>query len=149
MEAEASRIARAQGWATFAGVLFLLLGTFNIIDGIVALIDDDYFVADELLFGDLSMWGVIFLIIGGLQLLTAALIFGGSAFGAFLGITLAGLNAIGHLLAIEAYPLWSIIVIAIDGLVIYGLTVYGDAFREPVGGPMHHEPPVKEPSPRT
>ena len=40
--------------------MFLTLGIFNIVDGIVALANDDFFKADELLFGDLSMWGAIF-----------------------------------------------------------------------------------------
>jgi hypothetical protein len=118
-----------QNWAAFVAVLFFVLGCFNLIDGIAALVQDDYFHADELLFGDLSMWGVIYLVLGGLQLLTCYLIWRGSTAGALLGITLAGLNAIGALLSVGAYPIWSIIILALDGVVIYALTVYGDAFR--------------------
>ena len=118
-----------RNWAAFAAVLFLILGVFNAIDGIAALANDDYFRADELLFGDLSMWGTIFLVIGAIQLLTAFLIFRGSFVGASLGITLASLNAVLALLSIGAYPIWSTIILVLDGVVIYALTVYGDALR--------------------
>jgi hypothetical protein len=120
---------RGENWASFALVMFLVLGIFNVVDGVAALASDNYFRADELLFGDLSMWGVIFLVIGGLQLLTAWLISRGSYAGALLGITLAALNAVLALVSVGAYPIWSLIIIAFDGVVIYALTVYGDAFR--------------------
>jgi hypothetical protein len=120
---------RGQNWAAFVAVVFLVLGCFNLIDGIAALVQDDYFKADELLFGDLSMWGVIWIILGALQFLTAYLVYKGSVAGALIGMTLAGLNAVSALLSIGAYPIWSIIIIVGDGVVIYALTVYGDALR--------------------
>jgi hypothetical protein len=118
-----------QNWAAFAGVVFFILGCFNILDGIAALASDDHFRADELLFGDLTLWGVIYLVVGALQLLTCYLIWRGSTAGALLGITLAGLNAVAAMLSIGAYPIWSVIILVLDGVVIYALTVHGDAFR--------------------
>ena len=118
-----------QNWAVFVVMLFVILGVFNLIDGIAALANDDYFAADELLFGDLSMWGTIFLVVGAIQLLTAFLIWRGSFVGAMLGITLAALNAVLALLSIGAYPVWSVIILVLDGVVIYALTVHGDALR--------------------
>ena len=44
------------GMLTFAGVILVIAGSFNLLDGIVALTQDEYFRADELLFGDLSAW---------------------------------------------------------------------------------------------
>ncbi len=129
MSAYPSPDDRGQNWAAFAAVIFLVLGAFNLIDGVVALVNDDYFAADELLFGDLSMWGTLFLIVGVVQLLAAFLIFRGSVAGALLGITLATLNAVLVLLSIGAYPIWSIIILVLDGVVIYALTVYGDALK--------------------
>jgi hypothetical protein len=127
---EASRSgSKGQGWAAFAATMVLILGVFNVIYGLAAIIEDDYFVADELLFGDLSLWGWIHLIIGVVQVATAVLIYAGSDFGAVLGIMFAGFNAIAALLAIGAYPIWSVIILVTDGLVIYALTVYGDALR--------------------
>jgi hypothetical protein len=116
------------GWVVFAATLFMILGVFNVIDGIVALAEDDNFVADELFFGDLAFWGVVMLIIGLLQLLTAYLLYVGNAMGAVLGIFLASLSLIAQLFFLPAFPIWSIIIMVVDLLVIYGLTVYGDAF---------------------
>jgi hypothetical protein len=62
------------GWVVFAATLFMILGVFNVIDGIVALAEDDNFVADELFFGGLAFWGVVMLLIGLLQLFTAYLL---------------------------------------------------------------------------
>jgi hypothetical protein len=127
---EASRNgSKGQGWAAFAATMVLVVGVFNVIYGLAAIIEDDYFVADELLFGSLSLWGWVHLIIGVLQVITATLIYAGNDFGAVLGIMFAGFNAIAALLAIGAYPLWSVIILVVDGLIIYALTVYGDALK--------------------
>lgn len=127
---EASRNgSKGQGWAAFAATMVLVVGVFNVIYGLAAIIEDDYFVADELLFGNLSLWGWVHLIIGVLQVITATLIYAGNDFGAILGIMFAGFNAIAALLAIGAYPVWSVIILVVDGLIIYALTVYGDALK--------------------
>jgi len=127
---EASRNgSKGQGWAAFAATMVLVVGVFNVIYGLAAIIEDDYFVADELLFGSLSLWGWVHLIIGVLQVITATLIYAGNDFGAVLGIMFAGFNAIAALLAIGAYPLWSVIILVVDGVIIYALTVYGDALK--------------------
>jgi hypothetical protein len=121
--------SKGQGWAAFAATMVLVVGVFNVIYGLAAILEDDYFVADELLFGNLSLWGWIHLIIGVLQVITATLIYAGNDFGAVLGIMFAGFNAIAALLAIGAYPVWSVIILVVDGLIIYALTVYGDALK--------------------
>jgi hypothetical protein len=117
--------SRGQDWATFVVVLFFILGCFSLIDGIAALVADDYFRIDELLFGDLALWGVIYLVVGALQLCAAWLIHRGSEAGALLGMTLAACSAVVALLSLGAYPIWSVIILGLDGLVIYVLTVYG------------------------
>jgi hypothetical protein len=53
---------------TFAGVVLVLAGAINLLDGIVALTKDEHFRADELLFGDLSAWGFWWLFVGLLML---------------------------------------------------------------------------------
>jgi hypothetical protein len=118
---------RGAGWAFFVAVLFLILGTFNAIDGIVALAEDDNFVSDELFFGDLAMWGVFLLIIGGLQLLAAFRLFDGK--GQLLAIGLLSLNLVVQLFFVGVYPVWSIIIMVINAMAIYGLTVYGEQFE--------------------
>jgi hypothetical protein len=121
--------SRGQGWAAFAATMILIAGVFNLIYGLAAIVDDDYFEAGELLFGDLSLWGWIHLALGVAQVVTATMIYAGSDLAAVLGITFAGFNAIAALLALGAYPVWSVIILVIDGLIIYALTVYGDALK--------------------
>jgi hypothetical protein len=130
MEA-AHRPRPGTGWAGFAAVMIFLVGVFNVIDGIAALANDDYYAVSQLLFGDLTVWGVIWLITGALQIIAALLIFNGSNVGAIMGIVFAMLNATAQILAIGAYPVWSVIILVLDGLIIYALTVYGDALRRP------------------
>lgn len=126
---EASGAPRTgRGWAGFAGMMILVVGTFNVIWGLVALVQDTYFASDQLLMWSLNSWGAIHIAVGCLQLLTALLIFSGSGAGPVLGLVLAFFSAVGALVSIGAYPIWSIVIIAIDGLIIYALTVYGDAF---------------------
>ena len=127
---EASQATRkGTGWAAFAGMMILVAGTFNLIWGFVALVQDDYFASDQLLMWSLNSWGAIHIVVGCLQLLAALLIFGGSGAGAVLGLAIAFFSAVGAQLLIGAYPIWSIVILVVDGLVIYGLTVYGDALK--------------------
>lgn len=115
---------RGAGWITFAGVLIILAGVFNFIDGIIAL-ENSHWLHDDLVFGNLTAWGWTILVLGVIQFLVGLAILSGQTWAAFVGILLAGLNAIGQLLYLPTYPVWSIIIIAIDVLVIYGLAVYG------------------------
>jgi hypothetical protein len=111
----------------FAAVLFLVLGVFNVIDGIVALAKDSHFV-DNLFVGNLTFWGIVMLLIGFVQLYASMQLFSGR--GQALGIFLLGLNLIAQLLFLPAYPVWSIIVMVIDMMAIYGLTVYAEHFEQ-------------------
>jgi hypothetical protein len=120
----------ARNWAVFVVALFITVGVFNLIYALGAFTQDDKFNADELLFGDLSMWATLYLIAGLLQLLTAFLIWRGSFAGQLLGIALAGLNSLIALFSIGAYPIWAITILVFNGVVIYALTVYGDALGE-------------------
>ena len=128
MTSSRSRAAQDSGWAVFAGVLFLLAGIFHLMWGIAAFASDDTFIADELLFGDLSLWGVFYLIVGALQLAAAWLISTARRSGQIMGLILAVLSAINAMLTFAAYPLWSATILLLDLLVIYGLAVHGDDY---------------------
>ena len=73
----------------------------------------------------LSLWGVIYLLFAAAQIAAALLIMNRSVAGALMGIALTGLHAIGVMMSIGAYPVWSVVLLVIDGMIIYGLTVYG------------------------
>ncbi len=121
---------RGIGWRTFAGVLFIVVGAFNFIDGIVAVVNAHY-LSDHLVFGNLNSWGWTMMIFGIIVALVGMAVLAGQVWAAWVGILLAALNAIGQLLFLPAYPLWSVIVIALDVIVIYGLAVYGTTPARP------------------
>jgi hypothetical protein len=112
------------GWVTFAGIMLILVGAFNVIDGIAAISDSKYLV-NQLLFSNLHAWGWFFLIWGIIQILAGFAIFGGATWGAILGIVTAFFNIIAQLSWAHAYPVWAISAMVVDALVIYALVVYG------------------------
>jgi len=114
------------GWVLFAGIMIAMVGVLNAIYGIAAIGESSFFVNDtRYIFSGLNTWGWIILVLGALQLLAAFSIWNGRSFGRWFGIAVASVNAIAALLAIPAYPLWSLCVFAVDVLVIYGLAAYG------------------------
>jgi hypothetical protein len=119
---------RRSGVVTFAGVMFLVVGAFNLLDGVVALVNDDYFVADELLFGDLAAWGVWFLFVGAAQALTGWGILSRRFMSVIFGIAIAAINAVTQLMWVGAYPAWSIAAMVVDGIIIWALTTHYDEF---------------------
>jgi hypothetical protein len=110
------------GWWAFAGTMMLIVGGFNLIHGIAALVQDDYFNEGGLIYENLTFWGWWILLIGIVQLLAAFLIFARSTAGALLGIFLAAASAFLAFFAVGAYPWWALTILVVDGLVIYGLT---------------------------
>ena len=90
--------------------------------------NDDNFVSDELLFGDLTLWGIFYLVLGALQLAAAWLIAQSRRSGQVLGIVLAVLSAVNAMFTFAAYPLWSATILIVDLLLIYGLSVHGDDY---------------------
>jgi hypothetical protein len=118
------------GWLLFAGIMLALIGILNVIYGIAAIGNSSFFVNDtKYILSDLNTWGWVMLGLGALQIGAAASTWNGGSFGVWFGIAVAGLNAIGALLSIPAYPFWSLAVFTIDILVIYGLAVYGGQHR--------------------
>jgi len=128
---------RGAGWRLFAGIMIMTVGFFNFIFGIVTILNPKYLyyyytsngdgtvTVHHLAFGTVTAWGWAILILGVVQFFVALGIFAGYSWAAVLGIIVAVGNAITQLLAIGLYPWWSILIITIDVLVIYGLAVYG------------------------
>ena len=110
------------GWWAFAGTMMLIVGGFNLIEGIAALAQKEYFNSSGLLYDNLKFWGWLMLIVGIVQLITSFLIFARSLAGAVIGIFLAAVSAFFAFFAIGAYPWWALTILVVDGLVIYGLT---------------------------
>jgi hypothetical protein len=125
---------RGSGWVLFAGIMILMVGALNIVWGVAAIDSSRFFVQDtRFILSGLNTWGWIILIIGALQVAAALSIWAGGSFGRWFGITVATFNAIGALLAMPAYPSWSLAIFAVDVLVIYGLATYGGDRRITAG----------------
>jgi hypothetical protein len=117
---------RGFGWVAFAGVLLLILGTMNVIEGIAAIGNAHFFVSNaRYVFGGLNTWGWITLCLGVLQLLVGLGVFVKNQFARWAGVGVLGLNALAQMLMMPAYPFWSLSLFAIDILAIYGLVAYG------------------------
>ena len=114
-----------RGWLVFAGTMVLIAATADAVFGIAALANDDSFSDDELLFGDLTAWGIFFLITAAIKAIVAVMIFARNPVGALLGILVAMLSGTLALFSILAHPLLSIVVMTIDVLVIFSLWAFG------------------------
>jgi len=110
----------------FAVALLVTVGFFNLIDGIAAIANSHVFVANaHYVVGDLRAWGWVVLILGVLQLIAAIAILAGSQAARWFAVVVIGLNAIGQMLFIPAYPFWSLLIIAVDIVALWGLCAYG------------------------
>jgi hypothetical protein len=117
---------RGYGLVLFAGVLLLVVGFWNLIYGIAAIAQSHVFVANaHYVFGNLRTWGWITLIIAALQILAGIGVMTGNQLARWFGIVVVGLNAINQMFFIPAYPFWSLMIIAMDIVALYGLCAYG------------------------
>jgi hypothetical protein len=119
---------RGAGSVLFAGILLVIAGTLNIIYGIAAIGDANFYTGTtHYVFSSLHTWGWITLILGVVQLTAGFSLFGGGTYGRVIGIIAATLGAIGSLLAIGgAFPFWSLGIFALCLIVLHGLVVYGE-----------------------
>jgi hypothetical protein len=114
------------GWMVYAGVVLLLLGCSNIVEGVAGVDGSSFFVSHaRYLFGDLNSWGWVLWLVGVAQGLTAVGVLLKIPAARWLGIGFAALNALAQLLVIQQYPFWSLALLALNILVIYALAVHG------------------------
>ena len=115
------------GWMAFAGIMLMIVGVTNIIGGIAAIDDANFYVGNaEFQIGDLNTWGWVILLTGVVQVLAAFGIWARNQLARWLGVGFASINMLAQLLLLPAFPLWSLAIYAVDLLIIYGLVVYGD-----------------------
>lgn len=115
------------GWIWFAGIMMIVMGSFNAIEGLVALFRGEYYVVTEeqVLVFDITAWGWITLLIGILVALAGGALLSGAAWARVVAVVLAVVNAVAQLAFVSVHPLWSTIVIALCVTVIWAVVVHG------------------------
>jgi len=117
---------RWTGWVVFASIMLTVVGGINIIQGLAALFDESIFVVrsgDQLLIADFDTWGVALLVFGAAQAGAGLGLNSGHGWARIVAIVVACISILGQTLFLSAYPIWSVMIIAIDVIVIYALTV--------------------------
>ena len=115
----------------FAGVMMLIVGIFQALDGIAALVNDKVYVTtpNYIYAFDLTGWGWIHLLLGILVVVVGVAILQGQTWGRWIGIglvglSLASLSMIANFLFIPYYPIWSLVIIALEVAVIAALATH-------------------------
>jgi hypothetical protein len=122
------------GWVVFGGVMLIMVGIFQLIQGLVALVDDGYYLvrSDGLVVNvDFTTWGWVHVVIGAVAGLAGVGLLAGNMMARIVGVVIAVVSAVANLAFISAYPIWSTIMIALDVIVIYAIVVHGRELKSP------------------
>lgn len=117
------------GWAVFAGIVLLINGCFGVMFGLAAVLNDEVVTVgggQGVTIWDFTAWGWITLVIGALMMLTSAGLFAAAGWARWTAVLFAVLNALAQFGTISAFPLWSLLVVALDITVIYQLVARWD-----------------------
>ena len=126
------------GWIVFAGFVVLIVGTMDVIQGFVGIIEDEYVVAtrEGLAIIDVTAWGWITLLWGGLLILAGLGLLGGAGWARWLAIIGVAVNASQQVAFManypQAYPLWNILIVTLNFVVLYALTARWQGYKESV-----------------
>ena len=113
-------------------VCSVLVGSFQVINGLVALFNSGYYVAPEqdlVVSVDFTAWGWTHMLLGALAIAAGFALMAGRMWARVMAIALALVSAIVNMAFIAAYPIWSLTVIAVDVLVIYAVTAHGSEVK--------------------
>jgi len=114
------------GLLLFASVLLVVTGCFNLIQSIAAAAGSDVFPAHaHYVFANLTTWGWVTAILGALQLVAAVGVLAANQMFRWFAVIVIALNAIDQMFFIPAYPVWSLAIVAMDVVALYGLCAYG------------------------
>jgi hypothetical protein len=119
------------GWVFFAGIMMILVGAWDIIEGISGVIQGaDMPHQAEAIIGDIQVWSWFHLMFGLIIFLTGFGVLNVSAWARMVGIVLIGLNLLSRLITVQHNPYLSMLMVVIDVVIIYALAVYHDAYTE-------------------
>jgi hypothetical protein len=113
------------GWVFFAGVMLLVTGVVNVVEGFVALSQSTrvVMVEDYLYMINIRDWGWTLVVFGAVMLVSGLGLFAASNVARVAAIVIVGVHAAVQVFWLGADPLWSILMIALDTVVLYALTV--------------------------
>ncbi|GAA2253006.1 hypothetical protein GCM10010145_20950 [Streptomyces ruber] len=128
----------AGGLTAFAAVMLAIVGVLDICRGIMAIVQDDIFVAtpDYIFAFDLTGWGVVHLVLGAVAVVVALGLFRTATWARVAGVVLAAFVVIANFLSLPYFPVWSLVMIAFSGFVIWALCV----MRRDDAGPYERLP---------
>jgi hypothetical protein len=116
------------GWVYFAGIMMIMLGVFQAMAGLVALFNDSYYLVGKsglVVSADYTAWGWVHLLLGVVAVLAGFAVMAGRIWGRTIGIVMAVVSAIVNMAFVAAYPVWALLIITVDVIVIYALAVHG------------------------
>jgi len=134
----ASRSSAWGGWIAFAGIVLIMVGGMDILQGFVAVFEDEYVVATRkgLALIDVTAWGWTTVLWGLLLIVAGFGLLGGSGWARWLAIIGVGINAIQQVAFManfpQAYPLWNILIVTLNVLVLFALTARWQGYKEAV-----------------
>ncbi|TNC29137.1 DUF7144 family membrane protein [Amycolatopsis alkalitolerans] len=120
------------GWVAFGGVMLVLLGLFHVVQGIVAVFDEGYYLvtASGLVVNvDYTVWGWVHVALGIVAVAAGVGVLLGNRIAGVAAVVIAALSALVNLGFVAAYPVWSMVVIALDVIVIYAIVTHGRDLR--------------------
>jgi len=120
------------GWIVLASVLMCIAGTFNVITGMVAVFSDNVYVggSGSKVVLDVTGWGWFHIFWGLLLFGTGLALYAGQTWARVIAILVVAVNMVTQLMAMPTYPLWSLVILTIDLLIIWAVIVHGDELRE-------------------
>ncbi|MGW7257596.1 DUF7144 family membrane protein [Streptomyces sp. NPDC054834] len=115
----------AGGLTMFGAVMLMIAGVLDIFRGIMGIAQDDVFVTTRnyVFQFDLTGWGWVHLILGAVAVIVSLGLFQASLWARIAGVTIAALIIIANFLSLPYYPVWSVVMIAMSGFVIWALCV--------------------------
>lgn len=122
------------GWIVFAAVMMLIIGVLDFFEGLIGIIRNNYYVihGNQLIVMDTTKWGWLTLIWGIILVIAGFGLWTGAGWARWFTIVVVGLNILGQLswLGASAYPLWALVIIALNIIVLYALCARWEGYPE-------------------
>jgi hypothetical protein len=124
MESGGSARQSDSGWAAFAGVVMLMVGSLDALWGLAGVLNDEIVLVggEGAIIADITTWGWVHLVLGSLVALTGAGLLAGNSAARWFGIVIVAINAVAQIVWFPAAPLWAFLIVLLDVMIIYQLT---------------------------